>query len=67
VPRLRFKVWQLLSVIAVLAAFPAIAQAAGRRPFLSRFSTLDVVGSTVPANGDINRTASPSFPGRLET
>ena len=54
VPRLRFKAWQLLSVIAVVMALPAIAQAAGRRPFLSRFSTLDMVGSTVPANGDIN-------------
>ena len=62
-PRLRFKVWQLLSVIAVLAAFPAIAQAAGRRPFLSRFSTLDVVGSTVPANGDINPYGIAVVPG----
>ncbi len=54
-PRIRFKVWQLLSILAVLTAFPSIAQAAGRRPsFLSRFSTLDMVGSTVPANGDIN-------------
>jgi hypothetical protein len=31
-----------------------MAQAAGSLPFLSRFSTLDMVGSTVPANGDIN-------------
>jgi hypothetical protein len=51
---LRFKVWQLLSVLAVLMALPAIAQAAGPTPFLSRFSTVDMLGSTVPANGDVN-------------
>ena len=52
-PRVRFKAGQLLSVL-VLSVFPAVAQAAGPRPFLSRFSTVDMLGSTVPANGDVN-------------
>jgi hypothetical protein len=47
------KVGQLLCVLAVVAAFPAIAQA-GRTPFLNRLSTVDMLGSTVPGNGDIN-------------
>jgi hypothetical protein len=47
------KVGQLLSILAVLTAFPAVAQA-GRTPFLDRFSTVDMLGSTVPANGDVN-------------
>jgi hypothetical protein len=54
VPRFRFKVGQLLFVLAVVTAFPAIAQAAGPSPFLSRFSTVDMLGSTVPLNGDVN-------------
>jgi hypothetical protein len=47
------KVGQLLSVLALLAAFPAIAQAGGS-PFLNRFSSVDMLGSAVPANGDVN-------------
>ncbi len=48
------KVGQLLSVLIVLIAVPAVAQAHGPKPFLSRFSSVDMLGSTVPANGDVN-------------
>ena len=50
----RFKVGQLLCSLVILAALPVTAQAAGPRPFLSRFSTVATLGSTVPANGDVN-------------
>jgi hypothetical protein len=49
----RSKVPSLLAVVAVLTVFSAAAQAAPS-PFLSRFSTVDMLGSTMPANGDVN-------------
>ena len=52
-PRLHLKIGPLLSVLAALSAFPAIAHA-GPTPFLSHLSTVDTVASTVPANGDVN-------------
>jgi hypothetical protein len=38
----------------ILLAAPAAVLAANGRPLLDRFSSIQVVGSTVPANGDVN-------------
>jgi hypothetical protein len=57
IPRLAVPALAALAMIGsgLAAAGPASAQAAGQpMPFINQFTHNDVVGSTVPANGDVN-------------